>query len=310
MTTLSQRRAEPVPETVEKRVRSVYPSPEARSKLMAIYDAKLARWPVAFDERDVVTRYGRTHVVSSGRPEAPPLVLLHAAGVAAFMWRSVIGPLSERYRTHALDTIGDAGKSLLLDPAKHPRKGEEYSAWLGDVFAGLEIEAANVVASSMGGWIALNYAADFPGRVTRLCLLGPMGLPSWPVTLRVLLRLMSATVLPSQSKKERLVSWAVGDDAVVRAEIGDWMAAVLDSGCAPKLGNPLPVPARKLRAIRAPTLVVLGGRDGPVGDADKVATRAKRYIRTVDVEVLPDNGHAMSVEAPEHVARRILAFLD
>jgi pimeloyl-ACP methyl ester carboxylesterase len=286
----------------------VYPTPEARETLHALYDAKLAQWPVAFEDHYVSTRYGLTHVVSSGDPAAPPLVLVHPAGCAAFIWRRMIEPLSERYRVHALDTIGDVGKSVLSDASRFPKRGSEYSDWLSDVFDRLGIDAAVLVGWSMGGWIATNFAADRPARVQRLALLGPMGLPSWPVTMRVLFRLASSAILPSPSKKEKLIAWAMGSDPIVREEVRDWMEAVIDTRCAPRLGNPFPVSREKLRAISAPTLVVLGGRDGPIGDARQVAARARSHLRNVEVDVLPDNTHAMGIEAADRIARRLLAF--
>src|SRR4029079_17786907 len=47
---------------------------ETKARYMAAYDALLARWPVPFEERYVPTRFGVTHVVVSGAPDAPPLV--------------------------------------------------------------------------------------------------------------------------------------------------------------------------------------------------------------------------------------------
>lgn len=287
---------------------SVWPTPEARIRLLDIYDRRLALWPVDFEEHDVVTGLGRTHVISAGRAAAPPLVMLHPAGVPGFVWRPVIAPLAERFRVYCLDTIGDVGRSELTDPLRHPRSGPEYATWLGEVCDGLRIDAANFVAASMGGWIALHFAADAPARVRRLALLGPMGLSSWPATLYVLVRLFSITLWPSPRKKERLIAWAVGESTRVKDDVVEWMAAVIDTGCKPRLGNPLPVPAQRLRAITARTLVVLGGRDRPVGNPHAVAQRALAHLRGAEIELLPDSGHAMSVDAPDAVVRRLLAF--
>jgi pimeloyl-ACP methyl ester carboxylesterase len=299
----------PVPAGRSRAASGVYPTPEARDTIHALYDAKLARWPVAFDDQYVTTRYGMTHVVSSGAPSSPPLVLVHPAGTAAFIWGRMIEALSKRYRVYALDTIGDVGKSVLYDDHRFPRRGSEYSDWLGDVFDRLRVDTASLVGWSMGGWIAMNFVADRPNRVRKLALLGPMGLPSWPATMRVLLRLASSALLPSSSKKDKLIHWAMGDDPAVREDVRDWMEAVIDTRCAPRLGNPLPLTRAKLETIRPPTLVILGGKDGPIGDAQKVARRA-HHIRNVEVDVLPDDTHALGIEAADCVSRRLIAFFD
>ena len=57
-----------------------------------------------------------------------------------------------------MDTIGDIGKSELADPARYPKRGNDYSAWLDDVFDDLSLDRADMVCGSMGGWIGM--AAD------------------------------------------------------------------------------------------------------------------------------------------------------
>ena len=123
----------------------VFVTEENRSRLMAIYDEGLRGWPVPFETSFVDTRYGRTHVIASGAPTSPPLVLLHPMGVGGFVWASIIAELSEGRRTYALDTIGDVGRSELADPDRYPKQGRDYSAWLDDAFAGIGLEAADVV---------------------------------------------------------------------------------------------------------------------------------------------------------------------
>jgi pimeloyl-ACP methyl ester carboxylesterase len=154
----------------------VFVTEENRAKLMVIYDEGLRHWPVPHEVFFVHTRYGKTHVIASGDPASPPLVLIHPMGVGGFVWSSIVAPLSQQWRTYALDTIGDVGKSELADPDRYPTKGRDYSAWLDDVFTALDVTTADMVAGSMGGWIAMSHAICAPDRLRRLVLLGPMGL--------------------------------------------------------------------------------------------------------------------------------------
>jgi hypothetical protein len=94
----------------------IFRTEEIRAKLMAICGEGLRHWPVPFETFFVNTRYGRTHVIASGDPAAPPLVMTHPAAVGGFVWSSIIAPLSEHRRVCALDTIGDFGRSGLVDP--------------------------------------------------------------------------------------------------------------------------------------------------------------------------------------------------
>jgi pimeloyl-ACP methyl ester carboxylesterase len=146
------------------------------------HDDTAKKWPVAFEERTVTTRYGQTHVVVSGNPSAPAMLLLGPE--SAFAWGPIIAPLSARRRTYALDTRFD-------DPLACPKRGNEYSAWLSDLEGRLGIEAADVVGGSLGGWIAMNHAICAPSRVRRLLLLAPEGLSSWLSTVGSLARLVA-----------------------------------------------------------------------------------------------------------------------
>jgi hypothetical protein len=56
---------------------SAFKTPEGEAAYLAAYDAALKLWPVPYDEIDIPTRFGTTHVVVSGPKDAPPLVLLH-----------------------------------------------------------------------------------------------------------------------------------------------------------------------------------------------------------------------------------------
>jgi pimeloyl-ACP methyl ester carboxylesterase len=286
----------------------VFRTERNRAEMMAIYDEATENWPVPFEDLFVATRYGKTHVIASGDPSLPPLVLVHPMGVGAIAWSSIMAALCEKRRVYALDTIGDAGKSELTDTDHHPKKGRDYSSWLDDVFAGLGVAKPDIVGGSMGGWIAMNHAINAPDRVRRLVLLGPMGLPSFRATAGVLGPMMWYVLRPTEAKLERIISRSLGDGERVNREFRPWMRIL--GTCKPRLGQPVHIPARELRKIQVPTLVFLGGKDGLIGSAAAAARRARRNISGCEIEILPGAGHAMSVDEPEFVSTRTVAFLD
>ena len=286
---------------------TVFVTAENRTKLMAIYDEALRRWPVPFETFFVDTRYGKTHVIASGDPSSPPLVLIHPMGVGGFVWSSIIEALSGNRRTYALDTVGDIGKSVLADPDRYPKKGSDYSAWLDDVITGLDLTTADIVAGSMGGWIAMNRAIYAPQRVRRLVLLGPMGLAPWRATLAVLGPFMSQRLRPTQAKLDAIITRSLGEGQRVNREFRPWMRIM--GYTKARVGQPFHIPAGKLRSIDAPTLVFLGGKDGLVGSATAAAKRAQGNITRCQIEVLPEAGHVMSVDEPDFVGNRIVEFL-
>jgi pimeloyl-ACP methyl ester carboxylesterase len=285
----------------------VFVTEENRARLMAIYDEGLGRWPVPFEAFFVDTRYGKTHVIASGDPASPPLVLTHPMGVGAFVWSSIIAALSEHRRAYALDTIGDIGKSVLADPDRYPKKGRDYSAWLDDAFTGLDVTAADMVAGSMGGWIAMNHAIHAPNRLRRLVLLGPMGLAPWRATLRVLGPFMSQRLRPTEAKLDAIITRSLGEGERANRDFRAWMRIM--GYTKARVGQPFHIRAGKLRLVTAPTLLFLGGKDGLVGSAPAAARRARCNITGCEIEVLPDAGQVMSVDEPDIVGARIIEFL-
>lgn len=59
--------------------------PGGRAAFEAAYRAALAHWPEPYQELEVPTRFGETHVIASGPASAAPIVLLHGYGASATM---------------------------------------------------------------------------------------------------------------------------------------------------------------------------------------------------------------------------------
>jgi len=93
----------------------------------------------------------------------------------------------------------------------------------------------------------------------------------------------------------------------VNREFRSWMRIM--GYTKARVGQPLHLPARKLRMIKAPTLLLLGGRDGLVGSAAAAARRARRNITGCEIAILPEAGHVMSVDEPDFAGTRIVEFL-
>src|SRR4029453_2599649 len=105
---------------------SAFKTPEGGARLFAGYDAALKLWPVPYDEIDIPTRFGTTHVVVSGSKDAPPLVLLHGYMATSVMWLPNIAALSKDHRVYAIDVMGQPSKSIPNEPIRH---AADYAAW-------------------------------------------------------------------------------------------------------------------------------------------------------------------------------------
>ena len=160
---------------------SVFKTLDGEAKSMAAYGAVLEHRPVPYEELDLLTRFGTTHVIASGSEEARPIILLHGQDSCAISWVYNIADLSRNFRTYAIDTIGDIGKSKLTCL---PKSRKDYAEWLFEVFEQLKIEKADLMGISYGGFLATNFALAYPQRVNCVVLLAP-GIPNFgPPTLQ------------------------------------------------------------------------------------------------------------------------------
>ena len=115
---------------------AVFKTPEGKARFIKLYDASLARWPVPYEELNIPTSFGITHIIASGNPDEKPLFLMHGFRGTAIMWRSNVADLSKYYRIYAIDTIGEPNKS---EPALPVRNRHEFAQWLLEIFNKLKI---------------------------------------------------------------------------------------------------------------------------------------------------------------------------
>ena len=107
----------------------------------------------------------RLHYVDWGNRDAPPLVLQHGGRDQARSWDTVARAMCDRFHVIAPDLRGHG------DSAWAPGGDYGDAAYLADMAAlldGFGEEAVAIVGHSLGGSIALRYAALRPQRVRRL----------------------------------------------------------------------------------------------------------------------------------------------
>ena len=109
--------------------------------------------------------------------EGDPVVLLHGSGpgVTAYAnWRLTIPVLSQHLAVYAPDLVG-FGFTERPDDVDY-----SMDTWVGQVVGFLDalgLERVALVGNSFGGALALRVAARHPERVSRLVLMGSVGVP-------------------------------------------------------------------------------------------------------------------------------------
>ncbi|WP_101783867.1 alpha/beta fold hydrolase [Nonomuraea indica] len=267
----------------------IYKSEAGGRELLDHYRRALDAWPVTAEHVRVPTREGETFVLVSGPPDAPPLVLLHGSGANTSMWRGDVATWSQHFRTYAVDLVGEPGLSA---PSRPALGSGAVSLWLDDVLDGLAITDAAFVATSLGGWMALDYAVRRPGRVTRLALMCPGGVGRQKVgwIFKELL------VHPFRRGGLRESAMAVaGLDGERDRQALD--AVVLTFTHFNPRREKLPVFSDDaLRGLTMPVLVIVGDRDA-MFDSRRTARRVRECVPRATVRLLPEVGHAVFGQA-------------
>ncbi|MFH8344024.1 alpha/beta fold hydrolase [Streptomyces sp. NPDC018045] len=275
---------------------TIYRSAAGEQELQRRYQEALDHWPVPAEHLRIPTREGETFVLASGPPDAPPVVLLHGSGTNATMWQGDIAAWSRHLRTYTVDVIGEPGLSA---PSRPPLASDAYAQWLDDVLDGLKLTTTSVVASSLGGWLALDHATRRPGRVTRLALLCPGGLGRQ----RVGLLFKSLLLRPlGRWGMRRSVRSATGLTPAQAEPVLEQVALTFRH-FIPRTER-LPVFSDDaLRGLDTP-LLVIAGTDDALFDSSDTARRVRKHVPDATVRLLPGVGHAIFGQTDE-----VLGFL-
>ncbi|WP_282693939.1 alpha/beta hydrolase [Streptomyces sp. CC208A] len=265
------------------------------------YDELRARWPASTEERDVVTPYGRTRVHLYGPPDGSPLLLLPGGSATGLVWFANAPALGRRYRVHAVDLMGDAGRT---ERRGAPLKSAaDPTAWLDALLDGLGLVRTHMCGHSYGAWLAVRYALHAPQRVDRLALVDPTQVfagfrPGY------LLRALPALIRPSEARARAFLAWeTAGTDPDET-----WQRLYALATTVP--GRKLVVGGRPRTAgLRVPVLTLLAERSRAHRSAE-VAERARRLLPQGEVALLPGaTHHSLPLTAPELLNDRLMEFL-
>jgi pimeloyl-ACP methyl ester carboxylesterase len=283
---------------------SIYKNAEGKARCLALYESVLKGWPVPCEQSDVPTRFGSTHVIASGPKNAPPLVLLHGQWASAMMWSQFVAELGKTHRVIALDQIDDVGKS---QPTRLPASRPDYAQWLLEVMDRLELGPVDLLGLSYGGFLALNFAMQVPGRVKRLALLCP-GVPSFgPPTFKWALHGLPIMLLPSRLTAR----WLVQGMTVKGFHSGDPESEQIIAG-AMYLRSRIPFRPvfsdDEFAGLKIPVLLMVGAAES-MYNAGSAVERARQLIPHIQAGIIPGAGHMLTTDQPEVVLSHILRFL-
>ena len=280
-------------------------------------EALTARWappPSQFVAIDGL----QVHVRDEGpRDDPSPIVLLHGTSASLHTWDGWTAGLRGQRRVIRLDL---PGFGLTGPPADGDYSMPRYVAFMRQVFDHFGLQHCVLAGNSFGGWIAWETALAEPQRVERLVLVDSAGYPllseSVPVAFQVaripVLNRLVPVLLPRAMISSSLRN-VYGHPERVTPELIDRYYEL-----ATRAGNRQALVERfrqarpgadidRLGEIRAPTLILWGGRDRLIPP-----TYAQRFAQDIHGSTLvqfDDLGHVPHEEDPQRTLAALQDFL-
>ncbi len=266
----------------------IYRSEQGQAAILKQYAMFLSFWPFPRAQHVVPTGFGDTFVIESGNPNGQPLVLLHGTASNSAMWMGDAAVLGQTHRLFAVDIIGEPGNSAQARPQMD---GGNYARWLREVLDGLDISKAAIAGNSLGGWIALDFAALAPERVSALVLLAASGL--YPFRRSFALRMLASRIFPKSSSLSKTVT---GGTEMPEAVL-EFLALIRREFIPRTLHAPV-FGGKLLKRLVMPVLYI-GGADDTLLNTQRSAARLKRFAPHAHTRVLPGVGHTVINQAEE-----------
>ena len=114
--------------------------------------------------------------------EGTPLVMIHGMGSASSAWSLITPDLAKAFRVIHIDLPGHGFSKM--DPSKEMDPHSLAERVLEEL-NNLNVDKFHVVGNSLGGWVALDLAAEHPDRVLSVVGVAPAGLWLAPVNRRL-----------------------------------------------------------------------------------------------------------------------------
>ncbi|MBX3015657.1 MAG: alpha/beta hydrolase [Caldilineaceae bacterium] len=262
-----------------------FKSVQAAAEVHKRYQAYLRLWPVPNEQLYLSTRQGETFVVASGPIGAPPVVLLHGTMSNAASWLREVGTWAKAFRVYAVDIIGDAGLSA---PARPTHASDAHALWLSDVLDGLGLKRTALIGTSLGGWVALDFAIRFPARVSSLVLLTPGGVANKNIIWWALPLLLLGP-WGARKVRERIIGKFRAPDSAAEKEFAE-LTELIFQHMVPRTEQHPTFTDEELSKLRMPVLVLLGGKDVTM-DSNRIQQRFVQHVQGVEILLAPNARH-------------------
>ena len=259
------------------------------------------------EEKFVIIDESKIRYLESGDSD-DVLVLVHGLGASAERWSNVIPIFENHFKVIVPDLIGFGySDKPLVDYTP-----DFFSDFLEKFFKSVNLKKPNLIGSSLGGQIVIEYASKNPNNINKLVLVSPAGVMKQSTP--ALDAYIMAALYPNEESAKNAFEMMEGSGEEIDPQIISgfiermqmpnakmaFMSTILGLKNSEVITN-------KLQFINSPTLIIWGSNDPviPINHADDFVSQIKdcRFYR------MDNCGHTPYVQDPKHFASVVLDFL-
>jgi 2-hydroxy-6-oxonona-2,4-dienedioate hydrolase len=251
-----------------------------------------------------------------GKDNEEVVLFLHGLGSSSIVWRDIPEALSKYYRTIALDLVGFGGTDKPHENYTLSYFCEFLDKFLIKIMKN-SIKKINVIAHSLGGYIALEYAIKDKSRIKKLILFSSSGLLGKPTPLLndYLDAVVTSDPVLRYNKLKTVFENLLADRIRLLPVIVDIFISIINMPGAKHAfesafenSTSTTLDLNMIKEIKEiPCLIVWGEKDKliPVTFADKF----KKILDNANILIIRDAGHSPFIEKPAIAYQLILDFL-